>query len=199
MSKPGQILKWSKYIVLLFLAVCVGYIAHELAHFVVYKALGYSPIINWKYGSVFTYDASGDVIPEMMLPPQDGILTSLAGPVITLLFAAGFTILYSKRQDSFLFFAIAIINAVSRFNIFIDGFNSDEGVISNIMLNSLGRMGRMLGLTVPLIVWTTSIVLTCLLIDRQSFFKRTYWAIPLWVLVNIMLVMLLRVLTTTLL
>ena len=191
--------EWSKYIVLLFLAVCIGYVVHEVAHFAVYEALGYSPIINWRYGSVFTYDASGKAIPETMMPPQDGILTSLAGPFVTLLIAAGFTILYSKRQDSFLFFAIAIISSVSRFNILIYGFNSDEGVISNIMLSSMGRLGRMLGLAVPLIVWTAIIVLMCKLIDRQIFFKRTYWAILLWALVNLALVMLLRVLTTTLL
>ncbi len=197
MSKSDRIRLWSKYFLLLFLAVCIGYIAHELAHFVAYKALGYSSIINWRQGSVSAMDAFGKVIPKATLPPQDSILVSLAGPFVTLLIAAGFAFLYSKRPGSFLFFAMAIMNAVYRFNIFIDGFNSDEGKIANVMSSSLGPVGRMAGLTVPLIVWTACLVLTCMLINRQPFFKRTYWAIPVWVLVNFALVILLRLLTVT--
>jgi hypothetical protein len=68
-------------------------------------------------------------------------------------------------------FAIAIINAVYRFNIFIDGFNSDEGKIANVMASSYGPLGRMAGLTIPLIVWTASIILACILINRQTFFS----------------------------
>jgi hypothetical protein len=198
-SKPGGILKWSKYFILLFLAVCIGYVAHELAHFGMFKTLGYAPVINWRSGSVSAYDTAGEVIPRDILPPQDRILISLAGPFITLLLAAGFAILYTKRQDSFLLFAIAIMNAVYRFNIFIDGFNSDEGKIANVMSSSYGPLGRMAGLTIPLIVWTASIILTCILINKQTFFKRTYWAIPVWVLVDFTLVILLRVLTIALL
>jgi hypothetical protein len=164
-----------------------------------YKALGYSPLVNWKAGSVSAFDGAGEVIPRDTLPPQDRILLSLAGPSVTLLLAAGFAILYSKRQDSFLLFAMAIMNSVYRFNIFIDGFNSDEGKIANVMSSSYGPLGRMAGLTVPLIVWTASIVLTCILIDRQVFFKRTYWAVPLWVFVNFALILLLRLLTFVLL
>ena len=195
MKKSSRILLWSKYILLLFLAVCIGYIAHELAHYGMYKTFGYSPRIDWKVGSVSAYDPSGEVIPGDTLPPQHRIFIFLAGPFVTLVIAIGFVILYTKRQDSFLLFAIAIMNATYRFNILIDGFNSDEGKTANVLLSSYGSLGRMAGLTVPLIVWTTSIILTCILIKRQTFFRQTYWAVPLWVLVNFVLVMLLRVLT----
>jgi hypothetical protein len=198
MNKSDRILQWVKYFLLLFLAVCIGYVVHELAHFGMYKALSYSPLINWKAGSVSAYDSTGEVIPRDTLPPQHQILLSLAGPFVTLLLATVFTILFSNRQDSFLLFAIAIMNSVFRFNIFIDGFNSDEGKIASVMA-SLGPMGRMAGLTIPLIVWTVSIILTSILINRQTLFKRTYWAIPLWVLVCFVLVMLLRLLTIALL
>jgi hypothetical protein len=70
MSKPGGILKWSKYFILLFLAVCIGYVAHELAHFGMYKALGYSPLINWKSGSVSAYDTAGEIIPRVYCHPK---------------------------------------------------------------------------------------------------------------------------------
>ena len=121
MNKSDRILKWVKYFLLLFLAVCIGYIAHELAHFGMYKALGYSSLVNWKAGSVSAYDLAGEVIPRDTLPPQHQILLSLAGPFVTLLLASVFTILFSKHQDSFLLFAMAIMNSVFRFNIFIDG------------------------------------------------------------------------------
>jgi hypothetical protein len=198
MNKSDRILKWVKYFLLLFLAVCIGYVAHELAHFGTYKALGYSSLVNWRAGSVSAYDSAGEVIPRDTLAPQHQIFLSLAGPFVTLLLAIVFTILFSKHQDSFLLFAIAIMNSVFRFNIFIDGFNSDEGKTASVMA-SLGPMGRMAGLTVPLIVWTASIILTGILINRQTFFKRTYWAIPLWVFVCFVLVIILRLLTIALL
>jgi hypothetical protein len=199
MRKSDRILLWLKYFLLLFLAVCVGYVVHELAHVGMYKALGYSPLVNWKAGSVSAYDMTGEVIPRDTLPPQHQILISLAGPLVTLLLAAGFAILFAKRKDSFFLFAIALMNAVYRFNMLIDGFNSDEGKAAYVILNSFGSLGRMAGLIVPLIVWTTSIILTCMLINRQTFFKRTYWAIPLWVIVSGMLTILLRLLTIALL
>jgi hypothetical protein len=199
MSQSGDLQKWSKYFLLLFLAVCISYAAHEVAHYGMYKTLGYSPLINWKAGSVSAYDAAGEVIPRDTLPAQDRILISLAGPLVTLLLAGGFAILYTKRQGSFALFAFAIMNAVYRFNIFIDGFNSDEGKAANVMGSSYGPLGSMAGLTVPLIVWTASIIIACILINKQTFFKRTYWAIPLWVLVDFVLVILLRGLTVILL
>lgn len=57
----------------------------------------------------------------------------------------------------------------------------------------------MAGLAVPLIVWTAGIVLACMLVNRQTLFKRAYWTVPVWVSVHFALVMLLRLLTVALL
>lgn len=185
MSRRDRILKWLGYLIILFIAAGISGVLHELGHFFTYKALGYSPRLNIGYGSVFTYDAEGNAILETMLPPSDGIIALAGGPAVTLLLAICFTVLYLKFRHSFSLFAVAMVNSVFRFNILVDGFNSDEGMISEILLNSMGsRAGRMNVFLVPLAVWTLSIVLSSILVSRQTFFKRTYWAIPLFAVVG---------------
>ena len=89
---------------------------------------------------------------------------------------------------------MAIMNAVFRFNIFIDGVNSDEGKIAAVVAESFGALGRMAALSVPLLVWTLGVILSVKLTDRQTFFRRTYWAIPLWMVISTILTLLMRAL-----
>jgi hypothetical protein len=178
MDKRNWILKWSKYVAILFVVGAFSSVAHEYGHFFALKALGYHPKVNFSAGRVEHYDTKGNLDPD--LTPTEKIISSAFGPAVTLLLAAFFTALYLKHRDSFLLFACAITNAVMRLNIIIDGFNSDEGNISEILLKLLGNQGAFL---VPLVVWTFCIGLSCHLVSRQEFFKRTYWLIPLFFLI----------------
>lgn len=185
---------YAVYALQLLFAVAIGYVAHELAHWAMDTLYGYSAVVDWRAGYVSVYDASGNLISRDTMPPVESVLITLAGPLMTLLLAAGFTALYSQRPGSFMLFSLAIMNAVSRFNIFIDGINSDEGKIASVMAGSFGALGRMAAFTVPLLVWTACIILSYKLINRQGFFRRTYWAIPLWMIINTILVLLMRAL-----
>jgi uncharacterized membrane protein len=197
--RSRSLLRGAYFFLCLFFGVVMGFVLHELAHYFAYRALGYAPIINWRYGVVSTYNAAGEPISESLLPPFDGILTSLAGPAVTLLLAAFFGWLYLRRRGSFLLFGIAIMNAVFRLNIFIDGFNSDEGGIAVIMSNSLGRLGRWFGLAPALVIWTTSLVISGILVRQQTFFRwKSYAAIAVWFLVAVVLTLFMRFLTTSL-
>lgn len=197
MFQRGQSLKWLRFFLILFLAVCINYVAHESAHFLLYKALGYSPVINWKHGYVYNYNAPGEDAKAVIFAPREAFIILLAGPLSTVLLAVGFTIVAIKHPNSFLFFAIAIMSAVGRFNMLVDGFESDEGKLTSILSDSLIGQWRMVGMAVPLAFWTISLILTTIIIYRQRFFRPTYWAIPLWFLTNLVLLMLLRLLTTT--
>ncbi len=179
MDMDKRFFKWSKYVVVFLLAGALSSLAHEYGHFLAGKALGYYPKINFTDGRVENYDAKGNRDPE--LPPAERIIMSAGGPAMSLLLAVGFTLLYLKRQDSVWLFAFAITNAVLRLNMFVDGFNSDEGNISDILLKIWGNQGAFL---VPLTEWTIFIGLSCLLIRRQEFFKKTYWLIPLFFIIG---------------
>ncbi len=179
MVKRNWILKYSRYLAILFVVGAFSAVAHEYGHFFAFKALGYHPKVSFSAGRVQHYDTKGNLDPN--LTPTENIISSACGPAVTLLLAACFTALYLKRRDSFLLFACAITNAVMRLNIFIDGFNSNEGNISEILLKLLGNQGVFL---VPLVVWTICIGLSCHLVSRQEFFKRTYWLIPLFFLIS---------------
>jgi hypothetical protein len=194
MDRSGQARKWAMRVFFLFLAVGAGYAIHELAHYGMYKAYGYTAVIDWKQGMVAAVDSLGEIITSDRIPPEHRIPGLLAGPLSTLLLAAVFTGLYLRHQASFLFFAFGMMGAVSRFNMLIDGFNSDEGKIAAQMFSSYGPIGGMTALSAPLLVWTTSIILAAILTSRQTFFQRTYWAIPLWALTNFGLVLVLRLL-----
>ena len=179
MDMNKWILRWSKYVVVFFLAGALSALAHEYGHFLAIKALGYYPKINFTDGRVETYDAKGHRDPD--LPPSEKIIFSAAGPAMSLLLAVGFTILYLRCRGSIWLFAFAITNAVMRLNMLIDGFNSDEGNISEILLNMLGNQAVFL---VPLTEWTLCIGLACLLVSRQGFFKKTYWLIPAFFIIS---------------
>ena len=179
MDKRNWILKYSRYMAILFVAGAFSAVAHEYGHFFALKSLGYFPKVSFSSGRVQHYDTKGNLDPDLM--PTEKIISSACGPAVTLLLAALFTALYLKRRESFLLFAFAITNAVMRLNILIDGFNSDEGNISEILLKLLGNQGAFL---VPLVVWTFSIGLSCHLINHQEFFKKTYWLIPLFFLIS---------------
>lgn len=195
----SELLLWGYFIVCLFIGVVVGFVLHELAHYAVYRALGYATVIDWRYGSVFAYNAAGEPVPKALLPAAHGIISSLAGPAVTLLLAVIFTWLYLRRKSSFLLFSIAIMNAVSRLNIFIDGFNSDEGGIAIIMVENLGRLGRWFALAPALLIWTTSLVISGILVRRQTFFRwKSYVAIAVWFVVAVVLTLFMRFLTTNL-
>ena len=179
MEDRKWILRWSRYVTILFVVGAFSAVAHEYGHFFAHKALGYHPKVNFSAGRVETYDAKGNLDPNQT--PTEKIIFSVGGPAMTLLLAVCFTILYLRRRDSFLLFALAILNAVMRLNMLVDGFNSDEGNISEILLKMLGNQGVFL---VPLVEWTLCIGLSCLLVRRQEFFKRTYWFIPLFFLIG---------------
>jgi hypothetical protein len=179
MNKNGWILRWSKYLVVFLLAGAFAALSHEYGHFLAIKALGYHPKINFTDGRVETYDTKGNRDPE--LPPNEKIISSAGGPAVSLLLAVGFTLLFLRYRQSLWLFAFAITNSVIRLNMLIDGFNSDEGNISEILLKTLGNQGAFL---VPLTEWTIFIALSCLLINRQEFFKKTYWLIPLFFLIS---------------
>ena len=179
MEKRRWILRWSKVLAILFVASAISGVAHECGHSLALMALGYHPRISFKAGRVETYDAKGNLDPS--LPPIEKIVSSAGGPATTLLLAACFTLLYLKRRKSFPLFAFAIINAVSRLNMLVDGFNSDEGNISEILLKLMGNQGAFL---VPLAEWTVCIALSCFLVSQQEFFKKTYWLIPLFFVIG---------------
>jgi hypothetical protein len=171
--------KWAGYMVILYIAGALSGIAHEYGHFLVERAFGNYPRISFKAGRVETYDAAGNTVEDRT--PVHKLASSAGGPAMTMVLAAGFTLLYLKRRDSFLLFSFAIMNAVMRLNMFVDGFNSDEGNMSEILIKLLGNQGAFL---IPLTEWTIFVGLSCLLLRRQSFFKRTYWFIPLFFLVG---------------
>jgi hypothetical protein len=179
MEKRNRILKYSKYLAILFIVGAFSAVAHEYGHFFAFKALGYNPKVSYSAGRVQHYDTKGNLDPD--LTPTEKIISSAAGPAMTLLLAVLFTALYLKHRGSFLLFALAITNAVMRLNIFIDGFNSDEGNISEILLTLMGNQGAFL---VPLVVWTICIGLSCHLVNKQEFFKRTCWLIPLFFIIS---------------
>jgi hypothetical protein len=179
MDKDNRFFKWSTYLVILVIASAFAGVAHEFGHFISATALGYHPRINFSAGRVEIYDVNGNLIPNQV--PTEKIIFSAGGPAMTLLLAASFAVLYSRHRDSFLLFGFAITNAVSRLNMFIDGFNSDEGNISEILLKLLGNQSVFL---VPLTVWTISIGLSCLLVRRQEFFKKTHWLIPAFLVIT---------------
>ncbi len=174
-----SIAKWAGYLIILYIAGALSSVAHEYGHFLVERAFGNNPRISFSAGRVETYDAQGNVVENRT--PVHKLVSSAGGPAITMVLAVGFTLLYLSRRDSFLLFAFAITNAVMRLNMFVDGFNSDEGNMSEILIKLLGNQGAFL---VPLTEWTIFIGLSCLLVRRQSFFKRTCWFIPLFFLIS---------------
>jgi hypothetical protein len=178
MNNRGWIGRWCRYLAILYLVAALSSIAHEFGHFFAARALGYHPRISFRAGRVETYDAQGKLAENQT--PGERLISSAGGPAMTLLLAVGFTVFYLRRRDSFLLFACAISNAVIRLSMFVDGFNSDEGNISGILIKMLGNQGAFL---VPLTEWTIFIGLSCLLLRRQSFFKGTYWFIPLFFLI----------------
>ena len=125
MDKRSWILKWSSYVAILYVAAAFSAVAHECGYFLALKALGYHPRIKFSAGRVENYDSKENVDPD--LRPTERIISSAGGPAMTLMLAVCFTALYLRHRDSFLLFAFAIINAVLRLNMLIDGFNSDEG------------------------------------------------------------------------
>ena len=175
MDKRDWIGRWARYLVILYFVGALSGIAHEFGHFFVIRALGYYPRVSFKAGRVETYDAQGNLAENQT--PRERLFMSAGGPAVTLFLAVGFTGCFLKRRDSFLLFACAITNAVMRLNMYVDGYNSDEGNMSEILVKMLGNQGAFL---VPLTEWTIFIGLSCFLIDRQTFFKRTYWFIPLF-------------------
>jgi hypothetical protein len=179
MDKRSGILRWSRYVVILYVVGAFSAVAHECGHFLALKALGYYPQIRFSTGRVENHDAKGNVDPD--LRPTEKIISSAGGPAMSLLLAVFFTALYLKHRHSFLLFAFAITNSVIRLNMLIDGFNSDEGNISEVLLKLWGNQGVFL---VPLVEWTVFLALSCLLVRRQGFFKRTYWFIPLFFLIS---------------
>jgi hypothetical protein len=179
MDMSSGILKWSKYAAILYFAGALSAVAHECGHFLAIKALGYSPKIKFSAGRVETYDAKGNSEPEKT--PVEKIISSAGGPAMSFFLAVGFSILYLRRRGSFWLFAFAITNSVIRLNMLMDGFNSDEGNISEVLLKLIGNQGAFL---VPLTEWTIFIGLSCLLVKRQEFFKKTYWLIPLFFVVS---------------
>ena len=180
MNQPNRTLIWSKYILILLVAGTCSLLAHEYGHCLVQKCFGYHPRISFRDGGrVDTYDASGNRVTEM--PPAQKAMSSAGGPAVTLLLAACFTALYLKRRDSLPLFALAIANATLRLNMLVDGFNSDEGNISEILLNVTGNS---IALLVPLTVWTLSVILSCILLGRQKFCPRSYWMIPVFTVLN---------------
>ncbi len=175
----NKLLRYSKYLAILLLAGSLSSIMHEYGHFVALKALGYRPHVNFCAGRVEHYDSAGNLDPE--LSPNEKIISSAGGPSVTLLLAIFFTVLFLRRRESFTLFAFAITNAVMRLNMIIDGFNSDEGNISQTLLNLMGPQGAFI---VPLVVWTVAVGLSCHLVKNQVFFKRTVWLIPLFFIVG---------------
>ncbi len=166
--------RWSRYLLILLLAAAFAGVAHEFGHSLAVRAHGRHPRFRWGGGGqVLAYDLSGQ--PAANRPAAERIITSAAGPLTNLLLAAGFTFLYLRRRESFVLFAAAIMNAAFRLNMFVDGFNSDEG---NISADLLSAVGNPVGLLVPLTVWTACIILCCTLLKRQAFVARTYWWIP---------------------
>lgn len=173
--KHDWIGRWPRYLIILYIVGALSGIAHEFGHFFVLRALGYYPRVSFRAGRVETYDAQGNLAENQT--PRERLFMSAGGPAVTLFLAVGFTACFLKRRDSFLLFACAITNAVMRLNMYVDGYNSDEGNMSEILVKMLGNQGAFL---VPLTEWTIFIGLSCLLISRQTFFKRTYWFIPLF-------------------
>jgi hypothetical protein len=171
--------KWTRFLVILYVAGALCSIAHEYGHFLVERAFGNYPRISFKAGRVETYDAQGNVVENRN--PVHRLVSSAGGPAMTMLLAVGFTLLYLRHRHSFLLFGFSITNAVMRLNMFVDGFNSDEGNMSEILIKMLGNQGAFL---IPLTEWTIFIGLSCLLLRRQPFFKRTYWFIPLFFLMS---------------
>src|ERR1035437_4388519 len=162
-TQSNRTLTWSKYLLILLLAAASGVMVHEFGHYLVSKAFGYYPRISFRDGGrVDIYDAGGTRVTDM--PPDRKALVSAGGPATTLLLAVCFTALYLKRRDSFPLFAFAIANATQRFNMLVDGFNSDEGNISEILLRQDWNMSV---LVVPLTVWPVCVILSCTL-DRKS-------------------------------
>jgi hypothetical protein len=178
MDKHRWIPRWSRYLVILYVAGALSAVAHEGGHVLALKALGYHPQIKFSAGRVENHDAKGNIDPD--LPPTERIISSAGEPAMTLLLAVSFTALYLRHRGSFLSFAFAIMNSVFRLNMLIDGFNSDEGNISELLLKLLGNQGAFL---VPLSEWTLFLALSCLLVRRQEFFRRTYWLILLFFLI----------------
>jgi hypothetical protein len=179
MNQDGWISRWARYLAILYIAGALSGVSHEFGHFLAIRALGYYPRISFQAGRVETYDARGKIAED--LSPRERLISSAGGPAMTLLLAVSFTLLYLRRSDSFLLLACAISNSVLRLNMFVDGFNSDEGNMSEILVKMLGNQGAFL---IPLTEWTIFLGLSCLLIRRQSFFRRTYWFIPLFFLVT---------------
>ena len=179
MDDSGWIGRWARYLAILYLAGALSSIAHEFGHFIVERSFDNYPRISFKAGRVEIYDAQGKVVEDRT--PVHKLVSSAGGPAMTLLLAVGFTILYLRRRGSFLLFAFAITNAVMRLNMFVDGFNSDEGNMSEILIKMLGNQGAFL---IPLTEWTIFIGISCLLIRRQSFFKRTCWFIPVFFVIS---------------
>jgi hypothetical protein len=178
----GRLGRWSKYLAILLVTSAFGVLAHEFGHFLAGTALGYRPSIEFQGGGrVLLYDHAGQPVERTA---KESMVFSAGGPAMTLLLGSFFTVLFLRRPDSFALFAFGITNATGRLNILLDGFYSDEGSISQELINIAGNNGAFL---VPLFVWTVSIILCCFLLGRQSFFRRSYWLIPVFALVTAVL------------
>ena len=171
----SRIFRWFSYALILFVASGFSAAMHEFGHYLASRSMGYQASISFRQGRVETYEPGGRQVAEM--PPARKAISNGGGPAMTMLLGAVFTALFLWRRESFALFAVAIANATMRFNMLIDGFNSDEGNISEILLKMAGNP---FGLMVPLTVWTLSVIMACTLISRQKFCSRSYWMIPVF-------------------
>lgn len=174
-----RLVSWLRYALVLFVASGFSAAMHECGHYLASRSLGYQAGISFRQGRVETYEADGRTVARM--PPARKAISNGGGPAMTMLLGALFTALYLRRRDSFALFALAISSATMRFNMFIDGFNSDEGNVSEILLKTAGNP---FGLMVPLTVWTLSAIMACTLISRQKFCSRSYWMIPVFAIIT---------------
>ncbi len=171
------LVRWIACLAILLAAGLFTGLIHESGHYLAGKTLGFYPRIAFRDGGrVDSYDPLGG---HAVMSPLQSILFSLGGPLVTLAAALAFTLLYVRHPASFFLFALAMFNACMRLNVLVDGFNSDEGNISETLLSLIGRMG---GLIVPLLVWTLSLSLAIFLVKRQTFVRKTAWWIPAFAL-----------------